>query len=132
MFFLSPLAPGQVAFYLNALPPFSKCELETMFPILESPNEFKSLNSALIAIQSSENCTELPPEFFCCPEAFPSNFNFSPFETAADFVYAHRKALESNFVSQNLHKWIDLIFGINISGKGAFQHNNVYNPLLFD
>jgi hypothetical protein len=56
---------------------------------------------------------ELAPEFFCMPEAvFADDCVFPAWAANAfDFVYRHRKALESEAVSANLHYWIDLVFG---------------------
>lgn len=42
----------------------------------------------------------------------------------ADFVNQLRAALESDFVSKNLHHWIDLIFGYKQRGPEAEKANN--------
>lgn len=42
----------------------------------------------------------------------------------SDFVNKLRNALESNWVSENLHNWIDLIFGYKQRGEEAEKANN--------
>ena len=42
----------------------------------------------------------------------------------ADFVKKCREALESDYVSDHLHLWVDLIFGHAQRGEAAVQHNN--------
>ena len=44
----------------------------------------------------------------------------------------HRLALESDFVSQNLHKWIDLIFGYKQRGPEAETAHNVFHYLSYE
>ncbi|XP_067949895.1 neurobeachin-like protein 1 [Watersipora subatra] len=85
----------------------------------------------------TSSCNELAPDFFCNPDFFVNNGRvnlgrprgrvFFPawteqfpdkeadeeFLRANDFVWKHRMALESDFVSSQLHHWIDLIFGCN-------------------
>lgn len=48
-----------------------------------------------------------------------------------------RKALESEHVSQNLHLWIDLIFGKNQRGEAAIESSNgklyaVFHPIAYE
>ena len=41
-----------------------------------------------------------------------------------EFIYIHRQALESDYVSENLHHWIDLIFGYKQRGEEAAAATN--------
>ena len=92
---------------------------------------------------------ELIPEFFYLPEIFlnSNNEDFKvpqrggvisnvklPKWTNGDcylFISKHAKALESEFVSQNLHDWIDLIFGYKQSGENASRALNLYHPITY-
>ncbi|KAK5719498.1 beige protein-like 1 [Elasticomyces elasticus] len=93
---------------------------------------------------------ELIPEFYCLPEAF-LNINKYDFGTKQGsdvavndvqlppwakgdpqlFVAKHREALESPHVTQNLHKWIDLVFGYKQRGEAAIEATNVFNHLSY-
>jgi factor associated with neutral sphingomyelinase activation len=52
-------------------------------------------------------------------------------ENQRDFIYKMRLALESNYVSQHLHEWIDLIFGYKQRGDEARQADNLFHYLTY-
>ena len=44
----------------------------------------------------------------------------------------NRAALESEYVSEHLHEWIDLIFGYKQKGALADQFDNLFHPLTYE
>ncbi|XP_066149954.1 WD repeat and FYVE domain-containing protein 3 [Euwallacea fornicatus] len=93
---------------------------------------------------------ELIPEFFYLPEFLENSNQFDlgvkqngvalgdvvlpPWakQDPREFIRAHRQALECDYVSQNLHHWIDLIFGYKQHGQPAVEAVNVFHHLFYE
>ncbi|XP_028290733.1 protein FAN [Gouania willdenowi] len=51
---------------------------------------------------------------------------------ASDYLQKHKAALESQYVSEHLHEWIDLVFGFKQRGSEAIAAHNVFHPLTYE
>ena len=84
------------------------------------------------------------PELFALPESMININNFvlpngkpldmefpSWCKDAFRFIEFQRELLESNEVRTNLHKWLDLMFGVDNTGEGAEQAKNVFNAMSY-
>ncbi|CAI4228779.1 unnamed protein product [Auanema sp. JU1783] len=144
---------GIVVHYLVRLSPFTQIALEYQDNNFDIPDRlFNSIESTwrLSSSESTTDFKELIPEFFCLPEFLYNRENlrlgvrqageevgdvrlprWTPEGNARLFILIHRQALESQYVTQNLHSWIDLIFGFKQTGKAALEALNVFHPATY-
>lgn len=52
--------------------------------------------------------------------------------TTLTFPPPPQQALECDYVSANLHKWIDLIFGYKQKGEEALVNHNVFHHFFYE
>eukprot|EP01127_Copromyxa_protea_P005440 TRINITY_DN1536_c0_g1_i1.p1 TRINITY_DN1536_c0_g1~~TRINITY_DN1536_c0_g1_i1.p1 ORF type:complete len:3602 (-),score=523.92 TRINITY_DN1536_c0_g1_i1:100-9459(-) len=141
-----------VCYWLIRMEPFTTLSIELQ------DGRFDHADRLFHSILGSwRNCTSAPadvkeliPEFFCNP-AFLRNENSFEFGikqngvalgdvvlppwakgSADEFVRINRLALESEYVSENLHHWIDLIFGYKQRGVHAVEAHNVFHHLTYE
>ncbi|XP_042638534.1 neurobeachin, partial [Orycteropus afer afer] len=99
--------------------------------------------------RDTSDVKELIPEFYYLPEMFVNSNGYHlgvreddvvvndvdlpPWaKKPEDFVRINRMALESEFVSCQLHQWIDLIFGYKQRGPEAVRALNVFHHLTYE
>jgi len=145
-------SPGVVLHFLIRQEPFTSMAIELQSGRFDCPDRlfFDVAESWKSCMTSTSDMKELIPEMFTLPEMFLNTNNFplgstqsghsidnvglppwargSPYE----FVRVHRKALESEFVSQNLNHWIDLIFGYKQRGPESEAAHNVFHYLSYE
>lgn len=142
-----------VSSYLIRLLPFVQSYLLVQGDSFDHADRlFQSIGDAWISAsrKNKTDVRELIPEFFCLPEAL-TNINGYDFGHRQSngvkvdnvvlppwakgdpkiFISKHREALESPYVSENLHHWIDLVFGYKQRGEAAVENVNVFHHLSY-
>lgn len=142
-----------VLHFLVRLPPFTQMLIQYQDNNFDQPDRtFHSIASTwqLITQDSNTDFKELIPEFYFLPEMFLNIEQFElgrkqnnelvddvlmppwcPNYDARLFTLILRQALESSYVSEKLHHWIDLIFGYKQTGKAAIEAINVFHPATY-
>ncbi|KAK3193691.1 hypothetical protein Dsin_025001 [Dipteronia sinensis] len=145
---------GIVLFYLLRLPPFSAENQKLQGGQFDHADRlFNSVRDTWLSAAGKGNTSdvkELIPEFFYMPEFLENRFNLDLGEkqsgekvgdvilppwakgSVREFIRKHREALESDYVSENLHHWIDLIFGYKQRGKAAEEAVNVFYHYTYE
>jgi hypothetical protein len=142
--------PGYILFYLvRVAPEFMLCLQNGKF---DAPDRmFHSVREMwLSCLNNPADLKELIPEFFTGDGDWLSNsenldlghrqtgervndVELPPWaKNPRDFIRKHAIALESDYVSKNLNKWIDLIFGYKQQGKAAVDADNLYYYLTYE
>ena len=139
--FSSPLT---VYLFLMRVEPFTRLHIDAQGGRFDHASRlFTSIGKAFkMACTQVNDFRELIPEFFFDP-AFLVNANHynlgsTPSGEAADvelppwastpmeFIYKHRKALESRYVSEHIHAWIDYMFGVRQHDLSNDYHGKMY------
>ncbi|CAM1506109.1 Fc.00g057500.m01.CDS01 [Cosmosporella sp. VM-42] len=142
-----------VSSYLIRLPPFVQSYILLQGGSFDHADRlFQSIPDAWrsASCRNKADVRELIPEFFCLPEFLTNinGYNFGNRESNGAkvdhvelppwakgdpriFIAKHREALESPYVSENLHKWIDLVFGYKQRGEAAIDNLNVFHHLSY-
>ena len=144
---------GSVLHFLVRLEPFTGFFLDFQGGRFDVPDRaFHSIGQAwgLCSALSSSDVKELIPEYYYLPQFLVNENKFDlglkqngirvddvilppwAHDDARLFISKHREYLESDQVSQNLHHWIDLIFGYKQRGEAAFEANNLFHPLTYE
>ena len=150
------LSPLLVYYYLIRIEPFTSLHIELQ------GNKFDHAARLFYSLEESFKCCrtllndyrEVVPEMYFMPEMFVNQNGFDlgvvndksisnvrlpkwaadncPDCPGIEFVYQMRKALESDFVSDKIDEWIDLIWGYKQRGEKAHEALNTYPPIFYE
>lgn len=143
--------PAIALFYLIRLSPYDEGAKELQGGKFDLADRLFSsvIDSYVSAIEDIADVREIIPEFFFLPEMFYNinNLDLGVTQNAEvindvklplwaknpyEFTRISKEALESDVVSNNLNKWIDLIFGYKQLGIEAEKAMNVFYYMTYE
>lgn len=144
---------GYVLHYLIRLQPYANMSVVLQGGSFDKADRlFLSIENSWLSAsrENLQDVRELIPEFYFLPEFLTNHNKFGLGYTQREeqvqdvvlprwanndpreFVRIHREALECRYVSENLHSWIDLVFGFRQRGKEAIKAMNVFIHLTYE
>uniref|UniRef100_A0A0E0Q1M9 BEACH domain-containing protein n=1 Tax=Oryza rufipogon TaxID=4529 RepID=A0A0E0Q1M9_ORYRU len=143
---------GIVLHYLLRLEPFTTLHRSLQGGKFDHADRlFQSIDSAYKnSLSNTSDVKELIPEFFYMPEFLENSNSYHlgvrqdgeplgdvvlpPWAKGSpeEFIHINREALESEYVSSNLHHWIDLIFGYKQRGQPAVEAANIFYYVTYE
>ncbi|KAM0841856.1 hypothetical protein ACQ4PT_058739 [Festuca glaucescens] len=143
---------GIVLHYLLRLEPFTTLHRSFQGGKFDHADRlFQSIDSAYKnSLSNTSDVKELIPEFFYMPEFLQNSNSYHlgvkqdgellgdvalpPWAKGSpeEFIHINREALESEYVSSNLHHWIDLIFGYKQRGQPAVEASNIFYYVTYE
>lgn len=142
-----------VLYYLMRLEPFSRLALTLQGGKFDVADRlFHNIGSSWKSAseENLQDVREVIPEFYYLPD-FLTNTNGFDFGTTqkgkavhdvtlpkwakgdpSRFIRINRQALESDYVSKNLHTWVDLIFGCKQRGEEAVAALNTFVHVTYE
>ncbi|GAB4839467.1 hypothetical protein Ancab_028990 [Ancistrocladus abbreviatus] len=143
---------GTVLYYLIRLEPFTALHRNLQGGKFDHADRlFQSVEGTYRnCLSNTSDVKELIPEFFYMPEFLVNSNSYHlgvkqdgepigdvclpPWakDSPEEFISRNREALESEYVSSNLHLWIDLIFGYKQRGKPGVEAANIFYYLTYE
>ncbi|KAH1245168.1 BEACH domain-containing protein B [Glycine max] len=143
---------GIVLYYLLRLEPFTSLHRNLQGGKFDHADRlFQGVEGTYRnCLTNTSDVKELIPEFFYMPEFLVNSNSYHlgvkqdgepigdvclpPWAKGSpeEFIRRNREALESEYVSSNLHHWIDLVFGYKQRGKPAVEAANIFYYLTYE
>ena len=145
-----PVSKLTICIFLLRLEPFTTSHIVLQSGRFDvADRQFSGINDFINSIYKTPNdYREMIPEFYFQPDFLVNSNHFDlgvgedgrvddvilpPWaKTPMEYIYLNRKALESDYVSEHISDWIDLLWGYKQRGEEAEKAHNTFLPNLYE